>query len=269
MFQPRIIPCLLMKDNGLVKTTQFDNPRYIGDPINAVRIFNEKDADELLFLDITLSKPTGLFARKKPAEIQYDLLKKISRECFMPFSYGGGIRTIEQIEHLLSIGIEKVAINTGSIEHPDLIRDVSRQFGSQSIIAAIDVKMGRSGTYEVFTHGGTRLLKTDLIPHIHHLERAGAGEILITSMDKDGLMQGYDIPLIRMVSDAVKIPVIACGGAGSVADMAEAYYNGHASALAAGSFFVYHGRKRAVLISYPLLNEIERLFPEGNNENRS
>jgi len=269
MFQPRIIPCLLMKDNGLVKTVQFDNPRYIGDPINAVRIFNEKEADELLFLDITLSKPTGLFTRKKPAEIQYDLLKKISRECFMPFSYGGGIRTIEQIERLLSIGIEKVAINTGALEDPDLIAHASRQFGSQSIIAAIDVKMGRSGTYEVFTHGGTRPLKTDLMTYIHHLEGAGAGEILITSMDRDGMMQGYDIPLVRMVSDAVRIPVIACGGAGSVADIAEAYYTGHASALAAGSFFVYHGRKRAVLISYPLMSEIEKLFPGGDYENSS
>jgi len=262
MFRPRIIPCLLMKENGLVKTTQFDNPRYIGDPINAVRIFNEKEADELLFLDITLSKPAARFTKKKEKKIQYDLLKKISRECFMPFSYGGGITTIEEMELLFSIGIEKVAINTSAIEHPELIADASRQFGSQSIIVAIDVKIGKKGNYEVFIQGGTRPVKADLATYIRTIEDAGAGEILITSIDRDGMMQGYDISLIRMVSDAVKIPVIACGGAGSINDMAEAYHKGHASALAAGSFFVYHGRKQAVLITYPTKSEIKTLYQE-------
>ncbi|MBN1166714.1 MAG: imidazole glycerol phosphate synthase subunit HisF [Methanospirillaceae archaeon] len=260
MFRPRIIPCLLLQDNGLVKTTRFKEPRYIGDPINAVRIFNEKEADELVFLDISLSRPQGLF-KKKAGTIQYDLLRKISGECFMPFAYGGGITDIDQIQTLLSIGIEKVAINTGFFSNPGLIAEASYQFGSQSIIASIDVVKGKNGKYEIFTHGGTRTAKTDLLTVIRDAERAGAGEILCTAIDRDGTMEGYDIALVRMVSDAVQIPVIVCGGAGSLQDMADAYVSGHASALAAGSLFVYHGRKRAVLISYPTQGEINKTFP--------
>ncbi|MBP2133110.1 cyclase [Methanomicrobium sp. W14] len=260
MFRPRIIPALLLKDKGLVKTVQFRDPKYIGDPINAVHIYNDKKADELIFLNIVASRREGLFKRIKKHELPFDLTSKISRECLMPLSYGGGITSVHEIEMLFKSGVEKVIINTEAFNNPGLIREASEIFGSQSIIVSIDAKKRSSGQYEVIINDGETPAGLDPVTHAKEMESQGAGEIMINSIDLDGTMTGYDIELIRQVSDAVNIPVIACGGAGKISDFRQAYYEGHASALAAGSLFVFHGRKRAVLISYPTKKELEDLF---------
>lgn len=260
MFRPRVIPCLLLQEKGLVKTVNFENPRYLGDPINAVRIFNDKEADELLFLDIMASKTKGLLGRFKKNAIPLELIAKISRECLMPLSFGGGIRTIEDIRALFSAGVEKVAINTQAIASPGLVREASEMFGSQSIIVSIDAKQRSDGRYEVYTNGGITATGQEPAPLAKQMEALGAGEIMITSIDRDGSMQGYDLALTKVVADAVDIPVIACGGAGRLDDFRSGYFDGYASALAAGSLFVFHGRKQAVLISYPNRAELEEIF---------
>jgi len=262
MFRPRIIPCLLLKEKGLVKTVQFKDPRYIGDPINAVRIFNEKEADELIFLDIMASRVTGIISQRKAKPITFDLIAKISRECMMPLSYGGGITSIDEIKQLFSIGVEKVVINTDAMEKPYFIQEASEIFGRQSIIISIDAKKNSNGLYEVNTRGGTKSTGKDPIQYAKEMEAAGAGELMITSIDRDGMMKGYDIILTKSVADAVNIPVIASGGAERLDDLGTAYYDGHASAMAAGSWFVYFGRKRAVLINYPTNNELEAIFSQ-------
>jgi cyclase len=268
ILQPRIIPCLLLNETDLVKTTQFENPRYIGDPLNAVRIFNEKEVDELIFLDITTSR------KKNPQPIknnQYilDILSKISDECFMPLTFGGGIRDIEDIRKLLKTGVEKVSINTYGIENPSFIKEASSTFGSQSIIVSIDVKKHRDSSYEVFTHGGTKSTGLDPVSLAIEMESMGAGEILINSIDRDGTMKGYDIELIKNVSNKVNIPVIASGGAGKLEDFSDAINEGNASAAAAGAFFVFIGRKRAVLINYPNKKEIENILGQNKIEKRN
>jgi cyclase len=251
MLKARVIPCLLLKNKGLVKTVQFKEPRYVGDPINAVWIFNQKEVDELIFLDIMATKE-----RNKPP---IELISKISDECFMPLTVGGGIRSVEDIKELLNAGAEKVSINTYAVENPSFIKEASNVFGSQSIVVAIDVKRHKKGLYEAFTNGGTRPAGIDPVSLAVEMEAVGAGEILINSIDRDGTWEGYDIELIREVSDAVNIPVIACGGAGKLEDLAAAINGGHASAVAAGSFFVFHGRRRAVLINFPTKEELELL----------
>jgi imidazole glycerol-phosphate synthase subunit HisF len=252
MLQKRIIPCLLLKDKGLVKTIGFENPRYIGDPINAVRIFNQKNADEIIFLNISRSKIEHQRNWQLVNDSQtIDLISKISDECFMPLGYGGGIRSIEDIKELFKAGVEKVSINTSAVECPSLIREASRIFGSQSITVSIDVKINKRNVYEVFIYGGTKGSGKDPISHATNMESLGAGEIIINSIDNDGIMQGYDIELIKSISRSVKIPVIACGGCGNLNDFTKAILEGGASAVAAGSFFVFHGKKRAVLINYP------------------
>lgn len=262
MFRPRIIPCLLLQDKGLVKTIQFKDPRYIGDPLNAVRIFNEKEADELIFLNIIASQERGFPGRFKKTTLPLAMIEKISGECLMPLTYGGGVTSISEIEALFSVGVEKVAINTHAILNPKLITEASNVFGNQSILVSIDAKKTADGRYEVYTNGGRRPTGLDPIEHAQTVESLGAGEIMITSIDRDGTMAGYDIELIQQVADTVAIPVVACGGAGTLTDFVKAYYDGHASALAAGSLFVFHGRKRAVLISYPEREESEQLFAE-------
>jgi imidazole glycerol-phosphate synthase subunit HisF len=250
MFLPRVIPVLLFKDLGLVKTIQFQNPRYIGDPVNAVKIFNAKEVNEIVFLDIQ--------ATKKHL-INYDMIKKISQECLTPLTYGGGVTNIDDIAKLFKIGIEKVAINTATVTNPNLITEASDVYGSQSVIASIDVKL-INGIYKVFVSNGTTPTGFDPISYAKKMETLGAGEILLNSIDRDGTMMGYDIPLIRSITDAVKIPVIACGGASKLQDMQNAYREGKASAVAAGSIFVFFGRKKAVLITYPDRDELETLF---------
>ena len=252
MFLPRIIPVLLLKDKGLVKTQKFKNPRYVGDPINAVKIFNDLQADELVFLDITASKESRV--------ISFELVKDIGDEAFMPFAVGGGITKLEEIENILKAGAEKVVINTASFTNPDLIKEASETFGNQSIVVLIDVKKSTTGKKTVWINDGTHNTKRDPIIHSKSVEDLGAGEIIINSIDNDGCMNGYDIELIESVSRAVSIPVVACGGAGRLEDLRKAFINGKASALAAGSLFVFHGPRRAVLINYPEKKELLEVF---------
>lgn len=252
MLKTRVMPCLLLRNRALVKTVKFKNPNYVGDPINTVRIYNEKEVDELIFLDITATAEG-----KKP---QFQLVAEIASECFMPFAYGGGIHDLADFATILHQGAEKVAINTSAYENPALIIEAAAHFGSQSIIVSIDVKKKMFGRYAVFVKGGRVHTGIDPVSYARRMEDLGAGELLLTSIDRDGTMDGYDVELIRMVANAVSIPVIACGGAGSVADFGAAVKQGGASAVAAGSMVVYQGRHRAVLINFPSRAELEEVL---------
>ena len=253
MYRPRVIPVLLLKGLGLVKTVKFDKERYIGDPINAVRIFNDFEVDELAFVDITATNENRV--------VSLDLVKKIGDEAFMPFAVGGGITTLDDIKQLLSAGAEKVIINTAAVTNPNLIEQAANSFGNQSIIVSVDIKKSLFNKYTIYTNSGSKKFRVDFfIEHIKKIESLGAGEILINSIDNDGMMQGYDIELINQVSNAVSIPVIAAGGAGATRDFGQAFKEGQASAVAAGSMFVYHGPRRAVLINYPDKNELFHVF---------
>lgn len=251
MLRTRVIPCLLLRNSGLVKTIKFKNPSYVGDPINTVRIYNEKEVDELIFLDITATPE-----RKEP---QFKLVSEIAVECFMPFAYGGGIRCLEDIRRVFSLGAEKITLNSYPIEDPDFIRQAVDQFGSQSIVVSIDVRKRFWGKYEVYTNGGRRATGLDPVQYAQRVERLGAGEILLTSIDRDGTFEGYDIELVKQVTSKVKIPVIVCGGAGKIEDFGEAVKKGGASAVAAGSMVVYQGKHRAVLINFPSREELDRV----------
>lgn len=252
MFRPRLIPVLLLKNKGLVKTVKFKKETYIGDPINAVKIFNDLKADELVFLDITASK--------EERTIFVDLVKDIGDEAFMPFSVGGGIQSVEQIEKLLKAGAEKVVINTNAFINRGLIEDAAKFFGSQSIVVSIDVKKSLLGKYEIWILDGSKNTKKDPVIYAKEVEEHGAGEIIINSIDLDGMMTGYDIKLLKSISEEVSIPVVACGGAGNLEHLKEAYYKGSVHALAAGSIFVFHGPRKAVLINYPNKEELKELF---------
>jgi cyclase len=252
MIRPRVIPCLLLLNKGLVKTVKFKEPKYLGDPINIVRIFNDKEVDELVFLDITAT------AENRPPA--FDFLRNITSECFMPLGYGGGIRSMVDVKQLLSIGIEKVVLNASAVENPKLIREAADHAGSSSVVVSMDVRQGFTGKYEVMTRNGKKKTGLDPVKHAIEMERMGAGEILVNSIDRDGTMQGYDIPLIKRVADAVGIPVVACGGAGNLGHIAQAIKDGHASAGAAGSMFVFQGPLRGVLISYPAPQDLKKLL---------
>ena len=251
MLRPRILPCLLLKGTGLVKTIKFQNPTYIGDSTNAVRIFNKKEVDELIFLDIMATKE----ARKPPSQ----LISQISDECFMPLAAGGGIRTLKDINDLLIAGAEKVVINTYAVENPAFIKEAARKVGSQSVVISIDAKKRVDGSYEVYTHGGTKPTGICPVNFARLCQEMEAGEIMICSIDRDGTMTGYDLRLIKMVADAVNVPVIACGGAGNLEDSSKAVKVG-ASACAAGSMFVFYGSRRAVLINFPTKTELRQTF---------
>jgi cyclase len=252
MFRPRVIPVLLLKNRGLVKTIKFENPTYVGDPMNAVRIFNDLEADELVFLDISASPDNRT--------IPFDFVKDIGDEAFMPFAVGGGIKTVEEIREIIRCGAEKVVINSAAIDTPDLVREAAETFGSQAVVVSLDVKETSEGHYEIHTYGGTKATGLDAVSVATQMEFLGAGEIMINSIDRDGTKEGYDIDLIRTVAEAVKIPVIALGGAGSWEDLPRAIRDGKASAVAAGTMFVFTGRKRAVLINYPDREEMEDFF---------
>ncbi len=250
-YRPRLIPCLLLKEKGLVKTTKFSNPRYLGDPINAVKIFNGKSVDELCILDIT--------ATSENREPDFNYLKDIASEAFMPLSYGGGITHISEIEKLFYIGYEKVIINTSFITNPALIRGAVDVAGSQSIVVSIDVKNELFGRRVCYINGGTRKLKEKPVDLAKKVEALGAGEILLNSMTYDGTMEGYDLELVKLVSDAVNIPVIACGGAKDIYDFKRVLKEGGAHAAAAGSLFVYYGKQKAVLITAPDEKELIKI----------
>ncbi len=252
MIPTRVMPCLLLRGAGLVKTVRFKEPKYLGDPRNVVKIFNEKEVDELVILDITATPE-----RHKP---RFDLVREIVSEAFMPVAYGGGIRDIEDAKTMLALGVEKIVVNTYAVENPRFIREAADLFGSQSVVVCMDIKKGFFGKYEVFTNGGRKGTKLDPVTFAARMQEIGAGELVVNSIDRDGTMQGYDIELIRSVTSAVSIPVIACGGAGKVEDFGEAVRSGGASAVAAGSLFVFQGKHRAVLISYPEPDVLKRTF---------
>jgi cyclase len=251
MLHARVIPCLLMRNAGLVKTVRFKDARYIGDPINAVRIFNDKEVDELVFLDIGSAG-----ARRAP---DFDLLADIASEAFMPFAYGGGIASIEHVKRLYGLGVEKVVLNTAAADQPQLVSQAAAQAGSSGVVVSIDVRRNWMGKYSVCVDAGARDLKRDPAAYAREMEQLGAGELLLNAIDRDGTMDGYDLELVRRVCEAVSIPVVAAGGAGALQHFRQAADAG-ASALAAGSMFVFHGKHNAVLITYPEYDELERLF---------
>jgi len=248
---PRIIPCLLIENQRLVKTIKFRDSKYVGDPLNAVRIFNEKQADELVFLDIG--------ARRTGCEPDFGLIEKIAQQCFMPFAYGGGVRTLDNIRCILSSGVEKVVINSAALKHPELIREAAEEFGSQSIVLSIDVKRNLLGSWRVFDGSQNKNTSLDPLSYVKSMVALGAGEILLNDIDRDGTRMGYDVILISTLSSAIDIPLVACGGAGSLADI-KAVIDAGASAAAAGSLFVLYGKHRAVLITYPQGEELRRIF---------
>lgn len=248
MIRPRIIPVLLLRDEGLVKGVRFKDYKYVGDPINAVKIFSDKEVDELFIFDISATN------ERRP--IPVNLVRDIADEAYMPFCVGGGIRSIEDIQHLLSAGAEKVCFNTAAIEKPDLIEKAANIYGSQCIVVSIDVRKKWMGHHQIYSHSGKIATTLNPVDWAKNVEDLGAGELLITSIDFDGTMKGYDKEIISKVAEAVTIPVIACGGAGSLHDIFDVIQNAGASAAAAGSLFVFHGPKRAVLINYPNINEL-------------
>jgi len=251
MLLTRTIPVLLLHGHGLNKTRQFNYWKYLGDPVNAVRIFNEKEVDELVVLDIDASRD-GFPPRIKE-------IVELAGECFMPMCYGGGITNVEEIRRLLGEGIEKVSISTAAHDTPGLVEAAARDFGSQSIVVSIDVRRTADGRYSVFSNCGRKDRGVDPVAFAVQVRNLGAGEILLNDIDRDGMQGGYDLDLIKMVSDAVDIPVVACGGAGRSRHLREAIAAG-AHAVAAGSLFVLIGRLNAVLISYPQQSDLEKLY---------
>ena len=244
MLRPRIIPCLLVHRGGLVKTVRFKDPKYVGDPINAVKIFNEKEADELMVVDIDASV-TG-------AEPDFKLIEHLAIECRMPLCYGGGIKSVEQASRIISLGVEKVAIGSAAVEAPTLVGDIAREVGSQSVVVVLDVKRRMFGRgYEVYTHNGMRSARRGVIEAAQEAERLGAGEVVVNVIDNDGTMKGYDLELARQMRDALSIPLTVLGGAGSLAHISELVSACGVVGAAAGSLFVFKGPYRAVLINYP------------------
>ncbi len=253
MLRPRIIPCLLVKDGGLVKTQKFDQPKYVGDPINAVKIFNEKEVDELIVVDID--------ATSEGRGPDYTLIKNLAAECNMPLCYGGGVTAVDQVDQIISLGVEKVAMSSAAISDPDVIRKAAEVVGGQSIVVVMDVKKSRfRDRYELYTHNGTRRTGINPAEFARRAEDLGAGEIVVNSIDRDGMMQGYDLDLVRVVREAVTLPVTVLGGAGSLADIGGLIDSFGIIGAAAGSLFVFKGVYRAVLINYPSHEEKDRLI---------
>jgi len=251
MLRPRIIPCLLVHNKGLVKTVNFTQPKYVGDPVNAVRIFNEKEVDELIVLDIDATAQ-----RREP---DYALIRNLAAECRMPLAYGGGVKTLEQVVKIIKLGVEKVAISSLALEQPRVIADMARYVGSQSIVAILDVKRDAKGRHEVWTHNATKNTKREPVSVAQELEQLGVGEITINSIDRDGVMKGYDLELARRVRDAVTVPMTVLGGAGKLADLEALMRELGIVGAAAGSLFVFKGVYKAVLINYPSRAEKEAL----------
>jgi imidazole glycerol-phosphate synthase subunit HisF len=249
MYRPRIIPVLLLKNNGLVKSIKFKSHRYIGDPINAVRIFNDLKADELVFLDILASKEKRL--------ISLDFVKNVGEEANMPFSVGGGISKLEHINKILETGAEKVVLNTIAGENPVFVSNAVKEFGSSTIVVCIDIKKNLWNKKQIMIRAGTRALNQNPLEYAKLLENLGAGEIIVQSIDCDGTMQGYDIDLLKEISSQLTIPVVALGGAGKLEDLTLLANQATINGFAAGSLFVYHGPRKAVLINYPELQEIQ------------
>lgn len=253
MLRPRLIPCLLVHNGGLVKTVNFGSPKYVGDPINAVRIYNEKEVDELVVVDID--------ATVKSVEPNYQMISHLASECRMPLCYGGGVRTVAQIEKIISLGVEKVAVSSAAVDNPSLISDAASRVGSQSVVVVIDVKKtGLLRRYEVVTRNGTRRTGFNPVEFAHRMAELGAGEIVVNSVDRDGEMKGYDLDLVELIRQAVNLPLTVLGGAGSLVDIKELINRFGIVGAAAGSLFVFKGKYRAVLINYPNRAEKEDLL---------
>jgi len=241
MLQKRIIPCLLLHKGGLYKTEKFKNPRYIGDPINAIKIFNEKEVDELMFLDIDAS-----VQNKEP---NYKMIEDVASECFMPLCYGGGVKTIEQMKKIYALGVEKVSIGAQAVLEPSFIKKAASIFGNQSVIVTVDIKKDFWGRKKVFINNGKINTKLNPLDFIRQVENFGAGEIVINSIDNDGMMKGCDIELLKEISSSIRVPMIALGGVGSLSHVKEVFESSHINAVACGSIFLYHGPLKGVLIS--------------------
>lgn len=254
MLRKRVIPVLLMRGTGLYKTRRFADPKYVGDPINVVRIFNDKEVDELFLFDVEASK-----AGRGPA---FATIERIVGEAFMPVGYGGGIRSVEDARRLLALGIEKVAVNSGALERPSLVRELRDAFGSQCVVGVVDVKRGFFGGCEVYAHAGGRVPERDPVRWAERLVAEGVGELLVQAVHRDGTMEGYDIELLRRF-EHLPVPVVGCGGAGSVEHMRQALASCRLSGLGVGARFVYHGPHRAVLVSYLSPAELASLEKVG------
>ena len=252
MLRPRIIPSLLLHDKGLVKTVNFKSPKYVGDPINAVRIFNEKEVDELAFFDIDAS-----VINKEP---DYGLIEKLANQSRMPLCYGGGVKTVEQAQRIFSLGIEKIALSSAVIENPQLITQIADRVGSQSVIVVLDVKKKLLGGYEIYTHNGKKATGINPIKFAKEIELLGAGELIINSIDQDGVMKGYDMNLIDKIAESISIPLTVLGGGGSLSDIEKVIDKHGVIGVAAGSLFVFKGPYKAVLINYPTQEEKNKIF---------
>lgn len=249
--RPRVIPTLLVADGGLVKTVRFKDHTYIGDPINAVRLFNDMEVDEILVIDIAASR------QKRAPNLKF--IEEVSSESFMPMGYSGGVCNLGQMGELFNQGVEKIVLNHALITNVSLLAEAAARFGSQSVVCSIDVKRDLFGRQRVYDHVRRRVLSLDPEEYARRLESEGAGEILLYDVDRDGVMGGYDLELIRRVSAAVNIPLVACGGAGCLADLADVVAAG-AAAAAAGSLFVYQGKQKGVLINYPTQRDLDGVF---------
>jgi cyclase len=261
MLRPRIIPSLLLHDQGLVKTVNFKYPKYIGDPINAVRIFNEKEVDELAFFDIDAT-----IMNKEP---DYVLIEKLANQSRMPLCYGGGVKTVKQAQKIFGLGIEKIALSSAVIHNPELVTQIAERVGSQSVIVVLDIKKKLLGGYEIYIHNGKKSTGINPIKFARELEELGAGEIIINSIDQDGVMKGYDLNLIDMIAETITIPLTVLGGAGSLSDIEKVIEKHGVIGVAAGSLFVFKGPYKAVLINYPTQIEKNKIFKinkSGNTE---
>ena len=252
---PRVIPCLLLQGRGLVKTRRFKDPVYLGDPVNIIKIFNDKEVDELVLLDIQATRE-----RRGP---DLGFLAELATEAFVPLAYGGGITALEQMRALFACGFEKVVINTSAAEEPELVSRAADAFGAQSVVVSVDVRQRLFGGYEVVTRAGHRRTGLNPVSYAVRMQHLGAGELLLTAVHRDGTMRGYDLALTHLVASAVDIPVVACGGARGLDDFRRAVEEAGASAVAAGSMFVFHGTHRAVLISFPSREEIAAAFSQA------
>lgn len=251
MLRHRVIPCLLLHEGGLVKTQKFANPKYVGDPINAIRIFNEKEVDELLVLDIDASK--------EHREPNYGQIEELAGECFMPLTYGGGITTVDQAQRLYALGVEKLSIQTAALKDLSLITEIASRYGNQAVVVSIDVKKNLLGQHRLYSSAVGKGVSRDWVGFLQESVNAGAGEVLVNAVDRDGTLAGMDLSLIEAAAAACSVPLIACGGVSSLSDIKAAVDAG-ASAVAAGAFFVYYGRHRAVLITYPKYEELVALL---------
>ena len=249
--RPRVIPVLLLQNGGLVKTFKFKQPKYVGDPINAVKIFNEKEVDELLLLDISCS-----ISQSEP---DYNLILEIVSEAFMPIGYGGGIKTVDQAKRIFDLGIEKIILNTSLQTNPDLVSQISSIYGSSSVVANIDYKKNIFGKHKVYFKSGT--VKSDYNPleWAIKLQDAGAGELILNNIDREGTYTGYDVTMLSNISKKISVPVVVSGGASSMDDFKKAVDFG-ASGMAAGSMFIYKRPHNAVLISYPSPADLKNIY---------